>query len=154
MNAFSYLSNAKKLGKNPSLAYGSLISEFEKGNVSYPRSDSINHIGIKVLSKKVNPEVKSILEYKDNFDNYPTIYNYVEKYMLSSPASVAKDVDEARKFLLSNPALDNIDINVGLIEHKHFVDSKKSIHGNDFNFMEFISDVYGNDEIEFQTNKR
>ena len=46
-----YLSNATKKGISAQQSYDNLISEFRKGNVSYPRTDGKNHAPLKVLDE-------------------------------------------------------------------------------------------------------
>jgi len=98
-----YITNASFNGISVSNADKKLTEEWEKSNISYPRTDGINHKEIIILNeKKINPEVKNMLEFnieriKKTYNkvNEHTIYFIAEKLNLSTPSALIEDVKKA-----------------------------------------------------------
>jgi len=111
MDSFGYLSNAYQKGYNISNSWDALIKEFEKGNISYPRTDSENHFGIEVInSNYIMPQVKALLTQEPKYllreDLMRGDFFMMSKMLkLATPASIVNDYE----FVIKTPINNNID---------------------------------------------
>jgi len=123
-----YITNASFNGVSVSGADKKLIEEWEKKSISYPRSDGINHSPIIVLNhKKINPEVKQLLEFDLNIvkKSYKkvtehTIYFISEYLNLSTPAALIDDVKKTVSYTKKLLHIDDIRRNL----HKFKINKK------------------------------
>jgi len=100
-----YITNASTLNININNAHDSLITEWGKGSISYPRTNGVNHPPLTVKNfSKINKEVLHLLNFniekvKKSYKkvNKDTIYYIVEQLQLSSPSSLINDIAKAKK---------------------------------------------------------
>lgn len=139
-----YLHNATKVGSSPSVAYQQLTNEFQRGNISYPRSNGKNHHPISIINpSKTHKLVKKIIEYKDKFLSMgksflknASIYLLAEKLNLSSSASLVEDVELAKQSSIE----ENEDIYFMLKQEKARIVEKQKI--NETIFEKTLSNIF------------
>lgn len=148
-----YLSNATKKGISAQQSYDNLISEFRKGNVSYPRTDGKNHAPLKVLDEnninryvKTNIESEPVIEIQDLGDSIlvkadPFILN--EYLKLSTPATLVNDYQKCNRL---NTYKKDEDLLIGL---KHYQYEQSLINNQveltEFNLQDLILDTVSNE---------
>lgn len=141
-----FLHNSTKLGVTPSIAYNELTNEFNKGNMSYPRSDGKNHHPIKMYNpSKTHKLIKKIIDFKDKyleigktFLKNASVYLIVEKLGLSTSSSLVDDIEIAKKSTIE----ENKDIYFMLKQEKNRELELKKI--NDIEFEKTLSEVHNN----------
>jgi hypothetical protein len=143
------MSNSQALGKSASGAYGALISEFEKGNVSYPRTSGLEHNELTIINHSaINREVKSLLEYNNPY----TIINkdfvqgdvfiLANELKLSTPGSLVSDVEDST--LVKD--FEDADLMVGFREEYEYEMVSSHIDKDNFDFNLFLAQAYSNEE--------
>lgn len=149
MTLNKYLSNATSSGISAKQSYDMLVSEFRKGNISYPRSDGKNHLPIKILNENaINKQVKNWLEKTPNFeikeyDNDNMIisgdYFILNEYLkLSTPATVVNDYDKCCRLKYKEEENKYIGL-----EHNHYENelANEKIELTNFSFEDIILDA-------------
>ena len=151
MNLFKYLSNGvTKKGYNINNCYNSLVNEFKKGNITYPRSDGYFHDEISILNMdNINPEVKEllfmknkwpILKEKEIIGDFFTLANY---FYLATPASIVNDYNKIKKENIK-PKKDKIDLFIGIQLKKEYEENNHFIKVKNFNFENFLKNIKDN----------
>jgi len=141
-----YLSNATQSNISPRQAYNMLISEFRKGNINYPRTDSENHAPLMVLQPLyINPQVKTWIETPIEYnvvdiDNKNIIVNgdpfiLNEFLKLSTPSSIVNDYEKCCTLKFDNEENKYIGIEHNQYEKELY---DKKIELVNFSFEEII----------------
>jgi hypothetical protein len=148
-NTFTFCSSSSKLGFNVKNAFSQLLKEFEKGNVTYPRTDGIGHSYINVINEKhLSLEIKNILKepplYKETEEYYiGDVYSLAGVLNLSTPASLISDIEKAKKLKIEKK--EKIDPYIG-IKRKNFIESETIyIDTEKINSMDLLTQIYEND---------
>lgn len=144
-----YLSNSSAKGISPQQSYDNLVSEFRKGNVSYPRTDGKNHSPLRVLDNdNINKYIQSNIETEPKFEvedlgDYilvrgdPFILN--EYLKLSTPATVVNDYNKCNRLEYNSQ---NEDLFIGLKHAQHELSlANNQIELLEFNFNDLILDT-------------
>ena len=124
---YSFLSSASKNGFSAENSYNKLLDEFQKGNITYPRTDGITHSPITIISSNINPQIKQILNTYPNFKEINNtyvgdIYTLCGVLHLTTPGSIIKDLKKANQ--IQNFDKTTTDLYIGL-KRKHFIEEEE-----------------------------
>jgi len=96
-----YLTNACLNNINVNKASEKLIEEWEKRNITYPRTNGIVHKPIEIINKNnINKEVERLLEFKHleyKKITKDTIYYISEQLYLSTPSALIVNIKRAKE---------------------------------------------------------
>jgi len=153
MDLYRYMSNSREMGYSIGNSYNALLNEFERGNITYPRSDGFRHMMIQILNEdKMNRDVVNIIHHSNN--SFKKGENYIEGdffmlnrvLKLSTPGSLYSDYEMVKK----NRDIDEnyVDLMFGIKQAKEYKKNDIIIDVDDFDFNDMLRDTYSRD-IEF-----